>query len=270
MSIFEAFLLGALQGLTEFLPISSSGHLVIAESLLKLPVENLKSFDIAVHFGTLLAIVVYFWQDIVGLWQAFWSFFSKKEHSPVIHANQKLILQLILASIPAIIFALLLSDWLDLKFRHPLSVAIFMITVAFIFFLAEYIFSKSKTKNISLRQAVIMGFAQCLALIPGVSRSGITISSGLMQGVKRDEAARFSFLLGGVAILGATVFAIIAIIRKKYSLPASGVLLIGISSSFIFGLAAIAFLMRFLKTHKLNIFGYYRIVLGILLLLILR
>lgn len=273
MTIVDATLLGALQGLTEFLPISSSGHLILMEKVLNLPFEYLKSFDIAVHFGTLLAIVAYFRKTIWDLAKAFfvtpWKFLTqgKKAHfSDEIRKNQQLLGQLILASIPAFIIGVTLSDWLDERFRNPFSVAIFFVIVGILFFVAEYIFKKVKKQPRGLVQSVLMGFAQCLALIPGISRSGITISAGLVQGVEREEAARFSFLLGAVAIFGGAVFAIVAVLKGKYALPNLDVLIIGILSSFIVGLAAISFLMKFLKKHTLHVFGVYRILIGLTIL----
>jgi len=270
MSVQDALILGAIQGLTEFLPVSSSGHLVLAEAWMKLPVENLKSFDIATHFGTLLALLLYFWKDFLGLIQGFFAFFhqivTKKKPTEEVSKNQRLLWFLILATLPAIVLGVTLGDWLDEMFRHPFSIAILLIVVGVLFFAAELVYSKMKTRNVGFKEAIIMGFAQCIALIPGVSRSGITISSGLFQGVKRDEAAKFSFLLGSIAILGGTVFAIVAVMKGKYSMPATDVLLAGIASSFAVGLVAISFLMKYLKKHTLHIFGVYRVVLGFVLL----
>lgn len=272
MSLWNAFLLGALQGLTEFLPVSSSGHLVLLESWLHLPLESLKSFDIAVHFGTLLAIMVYFWKDILGLIKAFFLTIGqlflrhRKPFSDSMNESRQLLGNIILATIPAIIIGLTLGDWLDEMFRNPKSVAIFMMSVGALFFVVEYIFSKLQTKKIGLVEAVLMGFAQCLALIPGVSRSGITISAGLVQGVKRDDAARFSFLLGAAAIFGATIFGLVAVMKGKYSLPEPAALFTGIATSFVFGLAAISFFMQFVKKNTLRIFGAYRIILGLIIL----
>jgi undecaprenyl-diphosphatase len=271
MSLLSALILGALEGLTEFLPVSSSGHLVLAETLLKLPVESLKSFDIAVHLGTLLAILVYFWHDIIGLIKGFFVwlshiFGSRKNVSEDIKYYQRQAGHIIAATVPAVIFGLTLSDWLDAEFRSPLPIVIMMMTVGVLFFVAELIYSRLKTRSIRLREAIIMGFMQCLALIPGVSRSGITISAGIVQGVKRDEAARFSFLLGAVTIFGAAVFAVVEILKGKYALPAASILVTGIVSSFVVGLAAISFLMRYLRSHTLHIFGVYRVVLGFVLL----
>lgn len=268
MTLFDAFLLGALQGLTEFLPVSSSGHLVLAESLMKLDLVAMKSFDIAVHFGTLIAIVVYFWKDIVELWKAFWGYlFGMRgaKASEGMRQNQTLIGYLIVATIPAVIFTLLFEKWVDEHFYNPLSVAILTITVGVAFFVVEWLASKLKSSKIGMRQALVIGLAQVLALMPGVSRSGITISAGLLQGVKREEAARFSFLLGGVAILAGALYAVIETARGKYPLPETGVLIVGIATSFAFGLGAISFLMSYLKKHTLNIFGVYRVVLGLVL-----
>ncbi len=275
MSLFQAFLLGAIQGLTEFLPVSSSGHLILLEYFLKLPVETLKSFDIAVHFGTLLALLVYFWKDIWNLVMAFCLFIAKPFHkhqklSDEMKHHQKMLGYLLLATIPAIILGVTMGDYLDEKFRNPTSVAMLIIFVGVLFFVAEYIFARIKTGEIRLREGFLMGLAQCLALVPGVSRSGITISAGLVQGVKRDEAAKFSFLLGAIAIFGAVVFAIIEIKKGKYALPATDVLITGILSSFVVGLGAISFLMKYLKKHTLHIFGIYRVILGLVVLYVLN
>lgn len=270
MSIIDASLLGALQGLTEFLPVSSSGHLILMEKFLNLPFGDLKSFDIAVHFGTLLALVVYFWKIIWNLAKAFfvtpWSIVTQGWHarfSEEMQRSRRLLGQLILASIPAFIVGVTFGDWLDEHFRNPLSVAIFFVMVGVLFFVAEFIFKKVKKQPRGLMQSVLMGFAQCLALIPGISRSGITISAGLVQGVEREEAARFSFLLGAVAIFGGAVFAVVEILKGKYAMPELDTLAAGVLSSFLVGLGTISFLMRYLKKHTLNVFGMYRIVTGL-------
>ncbi|MFC1750764.1 undecaprenyl-diphosphate phosphatase, partial [Pseudomonadota bacterium] len=171
------------QGITEFLPISSSGHLIIVEKFMELPVEDLKGFDIAVHFGTLAAIFAYFWKDFAGLFQSLVKKDDKKNH--------KLLSYMIIGTIPAVIIGLFLGDLLDLHFRNPTSVSIMLIVVGIFFFIAEYIREKIETKSINLPKAVVIGCAQALALIPGTSRSGATISAGLVLGLKREEAARF-------------------------------------------------------------------------------
>jgi len=274
MSVQEALILGVIQGLTEFLPVSSSGHLIIGESLMKLPVESLKSFDIATHVGTLFALLVYFWKEIWNLVVAFFAsigqIFSKKKLSIELEHSQRLMVYLLVATIPAIVLGVTLGDWLDEMFRQPGTVAIFMIVMGVGFFVAEYLYTKMKTKNVGFKEGVIMGFAQCLALIPGVSRSGITISAGLVQGVKREEAAKFSFLLGAIAIFGAAVFALYDIAKGKYAMPPLDMLAVGIVSSFLVGLAAISFLMKYLKKHTLHIFGVYRVIFGFVVLYLLN
>lgn len=274
MSVQEALILGAIQGLTEFLPVSSSGHLVLAESLMKLPVESLKSFDIATHVGTLLALLVYFWKEIWNLVLAFFAsiaqIFTRKKLSVEMEHSQRLMIYLLLATIPAIVLGVTLGDWLDETFRQPGTIAIFMIVVGVLFFVAELVYTKIKTRNVGLREGLLMGLAQCLALIPGISRSGITISAGLFQGVKRDEAAKFSFLLGAIAIFGAAVFAVYGIAKGKYSMPPLDIMAVGIVSSFLVGLGAISFLMKYLKKHTLHIFGVYRVILGFVLLYLLN
>lgn len=270
MSVQDALILGVIQGLTEFLPVSSSGHLVLAESFLKLPVQSLKSFDIATHVGTLFALLVYFWKEILDLVRAFFAtvagVFTRKKITGELKESQRLMFNLILATIPAIILGVTLGDWLDEMFRHPQSVAIFMIIMGAGFFVAEYIYTKMKTRGVGLKEGFLMGLAQCLALMPGVSRSGITISAGLVQGVKRDEAAKFSFLLGAIAIFGGAVFAVVAIAKGKYSLPPLEIVGAGVISSFVVGLAAISLLMKFLKKHSLHVFGVYRVILGFVIL----
>lgn len=241
---------------------------------MKLPVESMKSFDIAAHVGTLLALLVYFWKEFLSLIHGFFAgvgqIFTRKKLPDHVEKHKKLSILLILATIPAILVGVTLGDWLDEMFRHPFSVAVFMIVVGVLFFAAELVYSKMKTANVGFREGIVMGFAQCLALIPGVSRSGITISAGLFQGVKRDEAAKFSFLLGSIAIFGGAVFAVVAIMKGKYAMPPVDALVAGIVSSFAVGLVAISFLMKFLKKHTLHVFGVYRVVLGFVILYLLN
>lgn len=258
MEIFDAIFLGVIQGITEFLPISSSGHLIIAEHYMNLPVSDLKGFDIAVHAGTLAAIFVYFRKDFWGLIKSL----SNKEDE----RNHRMIIYLIIGTIPAVLVGLFLGDYLDLHFRNSFSVSIMLIIVGVFFFIAEYIAKKIKRSKVDLPRSITIGIAQALALIPGVSRSGATISAGLSTGLKRDEAARFSFLLGSVAITAATTYSILKVIQGDFSLPSAPVLTGGLISSFISGLAAVSFLMHFLKKHTLYVFGIYRIALGLLLI----
>lgn len=263
MNILDAVILGILQGITEFLPISSSGHLIIAEQWLGLPVEHLEGFDVAVHFGTLLAIIIYFRKDWLELAQSFFTYIfrSKNYKKGELHP-----LYFIVGTIPAIIVGLLFSDLIQGNLRSGNAVAIGLIVVALYFVFAEYVKKHRPEKEIGLKEAIIIGIAQAFALIPGVSRSGATISTGLVLGIPREKAARFSFLLGGIAILAGTTLSIIKVTKGDFSLPASDILIIGILTSFVAGVASITFLMKFLKHHTLIGFAVYRILLGLAIL----
>ena len=288
MTIIDALILGVFQGITEFLPISSSGHLVLVESYLQLPVEDLMAFDVAVHFGTLLAIFLYFWKDFADLLQAFgfsiyqfaykwrvvykWRGDSGKKVLLVdekILKNQKLIIGLIVGTIPAVVIGLLFNDYLEENFRSVSTVAVMMLIVAVYFIIAEIIKKRRNPGKLGLLQIFIIGVAQAFALIPGVSRSGSTIATGLALGIDRHEAARFSFLLGSVAITAATLLSLYKVFMGEFSLPHTEVLLVGITSSFVSGYASVSLLMRFLKKHTLYVFAVYLILLGLGLLTII-
>jgi|WetSurMetagenome_2_1015567.scaffolds.fasta_scaffold86572_2 undecaprenyl-diphosphatase len=279
MSIFDALFLGLLQGITEFLPISSSGHLVLVESWLKLDVETMKSFDIAVHFGTLLAILIYFRKDFLFLIKSvihrFWpSFFATRgalgeADKIAMKSGSKTAGYIVLATVPAVLVGLFFGDYLDANFRNAFSVAIAMILMGVIFFAAEFAAARIAKTEYTLKNTVLIGIAQACALIPGVSRSGATIAAGLAQGITREAAARFSFLLGSVAIAAASVLALYHALKGETPLPSFDLMTAGIVTSFISGYAAIAFLMRFLKKHTLHVFGVYRVVLGFVILTLL-
>lgn len=268
MTILDSLLLGVLQGITEFLPISSSGHLIIAESWLHLPVHDLQSFDVAVHFGTLLAIFVYFRKDFIALIKTLMEMLSKMtikktRLSDKSQKNHTLLGYLIVATIPTIIVGLFFNDLLKENFRNPTSVAVMLIVIALYFVFAEWMKKKRPSTKIGLIQATFIGIAQSFALIPGVSRSGITISTGLVQGVNREDAARFSFLIGSIAISAATVLSVYKVAKGDFFLPEFSVLATGIASSFFAGYISVYLLMKFLKSHSLHVFAVYRILLAV-------
>jgi undecaprenyl-diphosphatase len=246
MTVLQAILLGVIQGITEFLPISSSGHLIIFESLFGLKVEELLDFDIALHMGTLLAILIYFRKDI-------WELLTFK--------NPKLIKFILIGTIPAVVIGFLFKDAIEAALRSPFSVSILMITVGILFLLPEKIFVKKQT-NLNLKKSIIIGLAQSLALMPGVSRSGATILSGTWLGLSREEAARFSFLLGSIAIFGAGILAAKDLDQITIE---SSILAAGFLASFVAGIFSIGFLMKFLKKYSLKVFGVYRILFGLLI-----
>jgi len=265
MTYFEAIILGIVQGITEFLPISSSGHLVIAEELLGLKVEMYKSFDVAVHVGTLLAIIFYFWKDIVMLFKGFFALFKKsKKIDDNLKKYRSWVIYIILGTIPAVLVGIFLEDKIDEFFRNALRVAVMMIIIGAIFFLAEYVHKKVKGGKITLGKALIIGLAQAVALIPGVLRWGSTIAAGLFQGVKRETAARFSFLLGAPAIFGAGLYTSMKYLAGGEVFDLNiWTIVIGFLTSFIVGYLAVYWLMKYLKTHGLYVFGGYLILMGI-------
>ncbi|MCD6109349.1 undecaprenyl-diphosphatase UppP [bacterium] len=263
MNYLEALILGILQGITEFLPISSSGHLVIGESLLGLNVEALKSFDVVVHLGTFSAIIIYFWKDVVGLFKGLFAYFGFMKKNTHNKEYQSLIVYIIIGTIPAVLVGLFLEEPIDFLFRNTLYVGFWMIIVGEVFLLAEIVFKKFKKEGeMNWKKALIIGIAQSVALIPGVSRSGSTIATGLFQGINREKAARFSFLLALPAIFGA------GLLTGIKEMKAGGIdleflpLLIGFISAMVAGFASVYFLMKFLKKHSLNVFAYYLFAIG--------
>lgn len=262
MSLWDALILGVLQGITEFLPISSSGHLIIFEKLLGLRVEMLKSFDVAVHMGTLAAILIYFRRDILGLLKAVPGLFCPYCRQD--NEYGKLILYIIIGTFPAVAAGVFLGDWIDFVFRDAGMVASAMIVVGIIFFAGEFVGKKLRKGKLVWWKALFIGLAQAVALIPGVSRSGSTIVTGLFQGISRENSARFSFLLGAPVIFGAGIFtALKSGVSDTEALP----VLVGFSVSALAGFFAISFLMKFLKKHSLNWFGIYLLIVGFAVLI---
>lgn len=262
MTLFESIFLGAIQGITEFLPISSSGHLIILEKLFGLNVESLKGFDVSLHIGTLLAILFYFREDVWNMLKAcfrivMFKFDKKDEYT-------KLIAFVLIATIPAIIVGGTIGGYIDDIFRNPKVVGGIMAVTSLLFFFAEYVGKKSKKEDLSPLKAVFIGFFQMLALIPGVSRSGATISGGLINKMDREKAARFSFLLGIPVIAGAGLLTAFHTAKDSaFAIAELDHMIAGFVASFVVGLLVISFLMKYLKKHSLNIFAYYRIIVGL-------
>lgn len=255
MGILDALALGALQGVTEFLPISSSGHLVICEDLLGLEVEVLKSFDVSVHMGTLAAVLVYFWKDFREMIMVFFGFLTGRRYE---EEYKKLILYIIIGTIPAVFAGIYLEKWIDMTFRSVWMVSLMMILLGVIFFAGEFIGEKIRKSKLKWWKALIIGAAQAVALIPGISRSGSTIVTGLFTGLSREQAARFSFLLGAPAMLGAGIWTSMKGFSNFDVVPT----IAGFFISFVVGLIAVFGLMKFLKNHSLSWFGAYLIIFG--------
>jgi len=264
MNILEAGILGLVQGITEYLPISSSAHLIITEKFLNLQAENLKGFDIALHVGTLLATLIYFKDDFVGIFRDA----VKKGESK---DKFKMPLLLILGTIPAIVIGLLGNDFIDANFRNKYTMAIFLVVGSILFLVAEWIGKVNLKKNAELDQKTVLGIglAQAAALFPGLSRSGSTIAVGMILGLGREAAARFSFVLGSVATSLAAIYGLIRVAKGSFYFPSWDVALVGVLVSFISGYISVKFLMKFLKKFSLNWFAGYRLFAAIIILIIL-
>lgn len=249
--IFKSIILGIIQGITEFLPISSTAHLVITPWIFGWTgTVNSLSFDIAVHVGTLFSLIYCFWRDWID----------------IIFRDRKMLLYLIVGTIPAGFAGVAFHDIIESQLRDPLIIVFTLIFVGIMMLIAEKI-GKRQREFISLSDALVIGTAQAIALIPGVSRSGITITAGLFKGLDRAYAAKFSFLLSTPAIAGAATLDLYKSLKVGYSHDYS-LFFVGVISAGITGIIAIKFLLSFLRKYPLNLFVYYRWLLaGVIFLL---
>ncbi len=245
-----AALLGLVQGLTEFLPVSSTAHLLLLGEALGLDPERFGlSFTVALHLGTALAVLLYFARTWIGLVQ------------DVFALRLRLPLLIVAGTIPAVLAGLALQSAIEGGLRDPAYVATFLIIGSIVFIAAErFTIARRPLESIGFIDALVMGVAQAIALLPGISRSGITISAGLYQGVRRPDATRFSFLLATPVIFGAVAKTFLDARKAAELFAAPDVLVVGFGVSFISGVAAVAFLVRFLRTHSLVWFVPYRLV----------
>jgi undecaprenyl-diphosphatase len=271
MTPIAAIILGFIEGATEFIPVSSSGHLIIVRNILGQDGGGL-AFDAVLQLATSCALLVYFWKDIVRLLQTAWGIVRKQN---VLQKERTLLYAILLGTIPAIIFGLVLEGSMETVFRNAKLVAMMLILGSLLMYSAQW-YSKKVLKipntsfgekNVSISKGVMIGFFQCFALVPGVSRSGATISGGLFAGLSQEEATRFSFLLSLPILFGAGLKKLFDV-RHELFLPGFGTpLLFGSITAFVVGLASIGFLLRYLKTHNLNIFILYRVIVAVVLLL---
>ncbi|RLC38498.1 undecaprenyl-diphosphatase UppP [Candidatus Falkowbacteria bacterium] len=262
INYFYSAIFGIIQGITEFVPISSSGHLVILHDFISLPIQNQMAFDVILHFGSLLAVIYYFKKDIASLLTAWLRSFAGKRND-----SSRLSWLIILSTIPAALVGFLFNDLIENKFRSILVVAAMLVIVGILFIIFEKFSQKNKEyKNIGWREALIIGLAQIIAFIPGTSRSGITIIAGLSANLKREAAVRFSFLLSIPIIFGAVIVKMPSIIKSKPPAEEMLLLIVGFIFSYLAGFLAIKYFMRFIKNHSLNIFAVYRFVLAAIIL----
>jgi undecaprenyl-diphosphatase len=280
MNIAESIVLAIVQGLTEFLPVSSSGHLILVRELISVQGEYALAFDALLHFATAAAIVVYFWRDIYRLAE---TFFTKTRAVFTLSTNEQdalLIQALVAGTIPAVALGLLLEDILDTVFRNPLLVAGALVAGSMIMLLAERYQGESlisrtlldmevvptvQSNGIGWLRGLYIGLFQSLALIPGMSRSGMTISGGMLLGLGRAEAASFGFLLGVPLFLGAGTKKFLELGSAGMLTDMSMSLIVGVLAAFATAILVIHYLLRFLRTHTLYVFVWYRLALAALI-----
>jgi undecaprenyl-diphosphatase len=259
MSIFQAIVFGAVQGLTEFLPVSSTAHLILLPWALGWPDPGL-SFDVALHLGTLVALLIYFRADWIALVSSALGIIRGRTQAP----DARMAMQIVAATIPGAIAGALFEHKVEDALRAPQVIALMLIALALVLVVAEVVGHRKKSLDeISWGDAIIVGAAQALAIVPGVSRSGVTITAGLFRSMKRDTAARFSFYLSTPIIGGAVAKKMLDIVKEGATIDQLTPFFIGIVVSGIVGYMAIAFMMRYLQTRTTYLFVYYRIALGI-------
>ncbi len=258
MTSIEALLLGLLQGFTEFIPVSSSGHLVLAEEVLRLDHDTF-TFDTMLNIGTLAALGLYFRRELLSLVSGVWKPGPQRRFMGL----------LALATVPGVAVGVLFGDAVETHLRSGGVVLVMLVAVALIMLAVENRPAAPKREIVTLRDSITVGLAQMVAFLPGASRSGVTLTAGIARGLSRQAAATFSFFLA-LPILGGGVLkvllsdGVVSQIRHDYQ-----IYLIGIMASFVSGYAAVAFLLRYLQNHSLRAFAYYRIALAAIIICVL-
>ena len=271
--ILRSVVYGIIEGITEWLPISSTGHMILAEQVLKFSFSDafMEMFRVVIQLGAILAVVVLYFKKL-------WPFcgdngrdsgFAKHFRWPVI----KLWCKIVVACLPAAVLGLLLDDWMDAHFYNSVVVAVMLIVYGIAFILVERrprVATTAKLSCITYKQALVIGTWQVLALIPGTSRSGATILGGLLCGLSRGAASQFTFFLAIPVMAGASGWKLVKFLAKGgvFAAPEIAALLVGCVVAFVVSLLAIRFLMDYVKKHTFTAFGWYRIALGIVVLAI--
>lgn len=261
MSTFEAFVLGAVQGLGEFLPISSSGHLIVVPWLFGWP-EHALAFDVALHLGTLAAVLYAFAPDWWGI--ATSAARGLRRGRPFEEDGGRMLAMLAAASLPGAVAGLLLEEWAETIFRSPLLVAVTMSLLGAVLLIADRRAAVAQKQEVGWRDALIIGSAQALALVPGVSRSGATISAALFLGYRREASARFSFLLATPITAGAALLKV----PKLLAAGATDGVLLGMLTAGVFGFLSIRVLLAYVRTRDYRPFAFYRFAFSALVLVV--
>ena len=264
MEIYQAIILGIVQGLTELLPISSSAHLTLIPQIFNWS-QVPDSFDVALHFGTLLAIGLFFFKDWLGLIKGGFNKVFKKEDS----VDGRMFWYIVAATIPGGAIGFILDKYASDILTKPLIIAIALIVMGIVLYIVD---KKSNTKTeyeeMTFKQTFLIGLSQALAFVPGVSRSGVTMTTARAMGISRESAAKYSFMLSAPIVLAATVFKLGDFIEYLSIASTTGIIafILGILVSFIVGIIVIKFLLEYLRKGSFKIFAIYRVIIGILVI----
>lgn len=258
LELLQAIVLGVVQGLTEFLPVSSSGHLLLGQYFLGLNQDRFGlSFDVALHMGTLVAVISYFWRDLLRMAYAFLRSFVERDLAN--DPDQRMAYLIIASTVPAALIGYLFEGFFEETVRSPWVVVFNFVVIGVLFIVGENVGSHSrKATKLKFGEAVGIGLAQAAALVPGVSRSGATITLGLFLGLRREEAARFSFLMSVPIIAGAGSLKVGEVILQGMDAAQVVLFVVGFVTSAVVGYVTIRFLLRYLTNHSLRAFSYYR------------
>ena len=263
LEFLEAVLLGVVQGLTEFLPVSSSGHLLLGQYFLGLDQDRFGlPFDVALHLGTLVAVVSFFWRDLLRMAGAFARSLSPGGRN-LADPDQRLAYLILASTVPAVLIGFLLEGFFETAVRSPWVVAFNLVLIGILFIVGEAVGAKTRRADkLRFVEAVGIGLAQAAALVPGVSRSGATITLGLFLGLRREEAARFSFLMSVPIIAGAGTLQLTEVASQGMDRSQALMFAAGFVSSAVVGYLAIKFFLRYVVHHSLRAFAYYRFALA--------
>ncbi len=269
MTLWNAIILGLVQGLAEFLPVSSSGHLSILNNLFGMTTaeEGHMFFDVLLHLGTLISICVVYWQDIVSMFFEVIGFVGlgptagqKKEHYPA----ARLFLMIVLATLPLVLI-LPVKDQIEGLYYNSIFIGLMLILTGFMLSVSDKMIQGGKTeKNMSMLDALLIGVCQCVATIPGLSRSGTTITAGLATGLKRDFAVKFAFLMSLPAVLGANLLSFVDAAREGIDWTCMPAYLVGTAVAMVTGIGAISLLKRIARSGRFGGFAYYCWIAGAL------
>ena len=270
IELIEAVILGVVQGLTEFLPVSSSGHLLLGQYFLGLDQDRFGlPFDVALHLGTLVAVVSFFWRDLLRMAAAFARSLSPGGRN-LADPDQRLAYLILASTVPAALIGYFLEDFFETTVRSPWVVIFNLVLVGVLFIIGEAVGRKTRgADKLRFSEAVGIGVAQAAALVPGVSRSGATITLGLFLGLRREEAARFSFLMSVPIIAGAGSLQLAEVVSEGMGRSEALMFGAGFVSSAAVGYLAIKFFLRYVVHHSLRAFAYYRFTLAAVVTVVL-